>query len=93
MTEIGRFFSGAGFLAWHRMGNLRSWGGPLSDEWIDNQAALQKRILKRQRSLGMIPVLPGFAGFVPEGLVRLFPDAGIGQSSQWWETPNKTLCW
>jgi alpha-N-acetylglucosaminidase len=66
--DLDAFFSGPAFLAWHRMGNLRAWAGPLTDEWIDGQAALQRQILARQRELGMVSVLPGFAGFVPEAL-------------------------
>ncbi len=31
------------------------------------QAELQKKIVERQRMFGMLPVLPAFAGFVPEG--------------------------
>lgn len=38
--EISKFFSGPGFLAWHRMGNLRAWAGPLSDEWLFKQVKL-----------------------------------------------------
>ena len=53
------------------MGNIDGWGGPLPQSWIDNQLALQKKILARQRSLGMIPVLPGFAGHVPSAITRL----------------------
>ena len=74
------------------MGNLRAFGGPLSDEWIDAQAALQRRILARQRALGMQSVLPGFAGFVPDALSRVHPNAKIEPSTQWWETANASLC-
>jgi hypothetical protein len=31
----------------------------------------------------MISVLPGFAGFVPKGMKRVYPDASITKSSQW----------
>jgi alpha-N-acetylglucosaminidase len=50
------------------MGCTNGWGGPLSDDWIDEHAELGGRILERQRSLGMRPVLPGFAGHVPDEL-------------------------
>lgn len=55
------------------MGNINKWGGPLPASWIEGQLALQHHILPRMRSLGMIPVLPGFAGHVPSALVTLFP--------------------
>jgi alpha-N-acetylglucosaminidase len=91
-AALDEFFSGPAFLAWHRMGNLRAWAGPLSDEWIDGQAELQRKILARQRELGMISVLPGFAGFVPHQLKERYPDAHIEPSSQWWNTANASLC-
>ena len=53
------------------MGNMHGWGGPLPQSWIDNQLALQRQILTRMRSLGMIPVVPGFAGHVPLAITRL----------------------
>ena len=52
------------------MGNIHGWGGPLPQTWIDNQLAVQHKILDRMRSLGMIPVLPGFAGHVPMAITR-----------------------
>jgi alpha-N-acetylglucosaminidase len=53
-----------------RMGNLRGWGGPLSDNWHDGTLELQHKILERMRNFGMIPVLPGFAGHVPRAMER-----------------------
>ena len=34
---LERWFTGPAFLPWFRMGNLIKWGGPLSQEYIDNQ--------------------------------------------------------
>lgn len=47
------------------MGNIRGWGGPLSEAWHNKSLALQHKILNRMRSFGMIPILPAFAGHVP----------------------------
>lgn len=52
------------------MGNIRGWGGPLSKAWHDRSIYLQKRILQRMRDLGIIPVLPAFAGHLPRGFKR-----------------------
>ena len=52
------------------MGNMHGWGGPLPQSWIDDQLALQLKILTRMRGLGMIPVLPGFAGHVPISITK-----------------------
>lgn len=58
------------FFSRARMGNMRGWGGPLPDSWIEGQLALQHKILARMRELGMTPVLPGFAGHVPKAITR-----------------------
>ena len=47
------------------MGNLKKWGGPMPQSFLQQQHALQLRILPRLQALGIIGVLPGFAGFVP----------------------------
>ncbi len=63
--EINQFISGPGFFAWWLMNNLEGWGGPNPDSWYIQQVDLQKKILKRMRQYGIEPVLPGYAGMVP----------------------------
>lgn len=81
--ELNTFFSGPAFLAWQRMGNIRGWGGPLDDGWITKQAVLQQKIVAQIRLFGMINVLPGFAGHVPAGLKRVYPNANYTRSAEW----------
>lgn len=76
--EIREFFTAPAHLPWHRMGNLNKWDGPLSDAWQQNQIALQHQILTRMRELGMQPITPAFAGFVPEGSCRNIPTHNSG---------------
>lgn len=52
------------------MGNIRGWGGPLPQSWHQQSLILQKQILARMRELGIIPVLPAFAGHVPRAFKR-----------------------
>lgn len=80
--DLKDYFSGPAYLAWSRMGNLDGWGGPLPQSWINSQAALQKRILARERELGMTPVLPAFTGHVPAGFKNKFPKAKV-QTTKW----------
>ncbi|XP_039259362.2 alpha-N-acetylglucosaminidase-like [Styela clava] len=70
--DLANHFAGPAFLAWGRMGNVDGWGGPLPTSWIENQLALQHKILTRMRSIGIIPVLPGFAGHIPEAITKLY---------------------
>lgn len=64
-AEINEFVAGPGFQAWWLMNNLEGWGGPNPDSWYDDQADLQKKILKRMKDFGIMPVLPGYSGMVP----------------------------
>ncbi|VAI37084.1 unnamed protein product [Triticum turgidum subsp. durum] len=81
--DLDDFFGGPAFLAWARMGNLHAWGGPLSQNWLDQQLALQKKILSRMIELGMVPVLPSFSGNVPVAFKKLFPSASITRLGEW----------
>ncbi|MBN2162106.1 MAG: alpha-N-acetylglucosaminidase [Pontiellaceae bacterium] len=81
--DLDAFFVGPAYFGWGWMGNLDAWGGPLPQRWIDDQCALQKKILDRERALGMKPVLPAFTGHVPPALLQKFPDAKIQQMRGW----------
>lgn len=63
--RITSFIAGPGFQAWWLMNNLEGWGGPVSDEWLERQLELERRILDRMRAFGMKPVLAGYSGMVP----------------------------
>ncbi|KAM3558985.1 hypothetical protein MY1884_003712 [Beauveria asiatica] len=82
--EINSFLSGPAFLAWQHFGNIQgSWGGDLPQAWIDDQFALQKKIVKRMVELGMTPILPAFPGFVPENITRVWPNVSLAESPKW----------
>lgn len=66
--EANAFIAGPCFQAWWGMNNLEGWGGPNPDWWYTRQEELAKKILARERELGMQPVLPGYAGMVPSNI-------------------------
>ncbi|XP_076960516.1 alpha-N-acetylglucosaminidase-like [Bidens hawaiensis] len=82
-TDLNDFFGGPAFLAWSRMANLHGWGGPLPQSWLDQQLAMQKKILARMYELGMTPVLPAFSGNVPAALKNVYPSAKIIRLGNW----------
>ncbi|XP_040392642.1 alpha-N-acetylglucosaminidase [Cygnus olor] len=82
-SEIDAYFTGPAFLAWNRLGNLHGWAGPLPRAWHLKQLYLQYRIVERMRSLGMITVLPAFAGHVPQGVLRVFPRVNATRLGGW----------
>lgn len=81
--EIRSYFTGPAYLAWHRMTNIDYWLGNLPHSWLNHQEELQKKIVERERSLNMTPVLPAFAGHVPKAITRIFPEAKITKMSLW----------
>lgn len=95
--EIASYFVGPAHLPWMRMGNISGIDGPMPEEWHEDQVALQHKILKRMRSLGMKPICPGFAGFIPKALKRLYPHVKITETSwagafhNWMLSPEEEL--
>lgn len=90
--QIRSYFTGPAHLAWHRMSNIDGFDGPLPQGWIDAQVELQKKILERERSLNMRPVLPAFSGHVPPQLKDIYPSAQITKVKGWGGFPEENLC-
>lgn len=81
--EIMKFLPGPAFNAWHMMGNLEGWGGPITKGMVDRRGDLQKRILKRMHDYGIEPVFMSFYGMVPVALKDKYPDADIKLQGKW----------
>ena len=95
--EINHYFVGPAHLPWMRMGNISGIDGPLPEEWHRGQVRLQHQILNRMRDLGMKPICPGFAGFVPRDFKRIHPELNLitthwgGAFSNWMISPDEPL--
>jgi alpha-N-acetylglucosaminidase len=72
-ADLADFFVGPAYNAFGRMGCIDGHGGPLPQSWINNENIMQKKILKRERQLGMSPVLQGFTGHIPSALAKKNP--------------------
>lgn len=86
--EIGAFLVGPGYLPFGWMGCIDGWGGPLPESWIESHRVLQKKIVARERELGMTPVLQGFTGHVPAAMRERFPQAKFQELPRWCEFPG-----
>ncbi|MFZ5518580.1 MAG: alpha-N-acetylglucosaminidase [Candidatus Zhuqueibacterota bacterium] len=82
--EIRSFFTSPAHLPWYHMSMISRWGGPLPQSYIDHGFALQKKILARERELGMTPVLPAFSGHVPKELKNKYPEINISILGTGW---------
>ncbi len=85
--EIRNYFTGPGQLPWHRMSIVDQLEGPLPHSYMEHQQELQKKILERERDLGMTPVLSGFSGHVPQQLTRIYPEAKLSVLGAHLENP------
>lgn len=81
-NEIDSYFTGPAHLPWNRMGNITKWDGKLPESFYEKQIKLNHQILNRVKDLGMTPIVPAFAGFVPKGIKRLYPNEPI-QELNW----------
>ena len=80
-VELNNFFTGPAYFSWFWMGNIDGWGGPLPLTWMNNQEALQKKILLAERSMGMTPILPAFTGHIPPTFKDHFVNAKIKKTN------------
>ena len=81
-SELQSFFTGPAYFGWFYMGNMDGWGGPLSQQWMASHRDLQLKILERERTLGLRPVLPAFTGHVPASFKQHFPNAKL-KTTNW----------
>ncbi|MCH5215774.1 MAG: alpha-N-acetylglucosaminidase [Muribaculaceae bacterium] len=90
--QIRAYFTGPAHLPWHRMCNLDRWQGDIPMSWLESQAKLQKLIVDRERELNMRPILPGFAGHVPEELNQIYPGLKTTLVSEWGGFADEYRC-
>ncbi|GAB3909597.1 alpha-N-acetylglucosaminidase [Mucilaginibacter boryungensis] len=81
-ADLKGFFTGPSYFSWFWMGNMDGWGGPLPVQWMKDHFELQKKIIQRERELGMKPVLPAFTGHVPAIFKNKFPGAKL-KATNW----------
>ncbi len=82
-TDLDNYFSGPAFAPWQRMGNIEGYTAPLPLTWMARKRDLQKQILAAMRDLGMEPILPAFAGYVPRAFAKRHPQARIYRMRAW----------
>jgi alpha-N-acetylglucosaminidase len=78
--DMKDFFVGPAYNAFGRMGCIDGYCGPLPQSWIEHENKLQKKILERERQLGMKPVLQGFTGHVPSKFIKKNPGCQVLQN-------------
>ncbi|MBK7979368.1 MAG: alpha-N-acetylglucosaminidase [Ignavibacteriae bacterium] len=83
-SEVFEFLPGPAYTAWAWLNNIEGWGGPTTQNRIDNQKELQDKIINKFKQYEITPILQLFSGRVPKSFKRLFPDANIMQLPSWY---------
>ena len=81
--DIKSYIPSSAYTAWWLMGNLEGEGGPMSQEMIDYEYQLGKKIYKRMKTLGMEPILQGFVGLVPRSFSKYYKKAHVIPQGRW----------
>lgn len=68
---------------WWLMQNLSTFDEPISTDLLRSQATLGRQIADQSRSLGMVPVLPGYFGTVPPAFAQHDPGADVVPQGTW----------
>jgi len=74
VDEAKAFVCGYSYKAWWLMGNLESYGGPVSDQWIIDTVEMARVNQRKMTVLGMQPCLQGFMGALPTNFQEVAND-------------------
>ncbi|MDR3234359.1 MAG: alpha-N-acetylglucosaminidase C-terminal domain-containing protein [Planctomycetaceae bacterium] len=86
--QMQDFYVGPVYLGFGWMGCMDGWAGPLPNSWIDNHIELEKKIIARERDLGMTPILQGFTGHAPKKLIEVRPETKLVKLTPWGNFPS-----
>jgi alpha-N-acetylglucosaminidase len=82
--ELCRWFPTPAHQPWWLLQNMSGWVGPsVSQRLIEQRFALARKITDRLRELGIVPVLPGYFGILPDGFAQRNPGARIVPQGKW----------
>lgn len=82
-AQIATWLPSTTHTSWWHFDNLQGEGGPLTQQEIDQEAALARQVADRMRELGIEPVALGFYGMVPDFFGTRFPGAALIPQGTW----------
>ncbi|HEX4225160.1 MAG TPA: alpha-N-acetylglucosaminidase TIM-barrel domain-containing protein, partial [Pseudonocardiaceae bacterium] len=82
-AELRRWIPEPGHQPWWLMQNMSTFDEPISTQLLDEQARIGRQIADQLRSLGMVPVLPGYFGTVPPNFAQHDPGANVIPQGIW----------
>ena len=82
--EMLKVFTDPAHLPWYHMNTISHWGGPCPASYVEYGYQMEKKIVARERELGMRPIMTAFNGRVPHALMKKFPDKKIHVLGKGW---------
>ena len=82
-SEIRRWITSPAHQNWQLMGNLCCFDGPISRQLLGKRMKSARQIIARLRELGIMPVLPGYFGIVPDDFASRHPGAHVVAQGIW----------
>ena len=83
LEELDAWIPAPAYQPWWLLGNLDAVGGPVPADVRQAGVDLVRRIVARLRELDLVPVLPGYAGQVPDGFARRNPGVSVIVQGEW----------
>lgn len=77
------YLSGPAYWPWQLMTNVEGAAPPPDRRYVEQSIALGRKILERERALGMTPIQQGYSGHVPRLFREKFPQARIQETGGW----------
>ena len=77
--EALAYLSGPAYWPWQLMTNLEGAMPPPDRRYVEQSISLGRKILERERSLGMTPIQQGYSGHVPSSSARNSRRPGFGK--------------
>ena len=77
------YISGPAYWPWHLMTNIDSFLPPESTEYLKQRLELGRKILTRERELGMMPVMQGYSGHIPRKMKEKYPELFVIDTPSW----------
>jgi alpha-N-acetylglucosaminidase len=68
---------------WQLMGNMCCFEAPVSMELLEKRSRSAQQLIATLRSLGIMPVLPGYYGIVPADFASIHPGAHVVTQGDW----------
>jgi alpha-N-acetylglucosaminidase len=68
---------------WELMGNMCCFEAPISMELLEKRSRSAQQLIATLRSLGIMPVLPGYYGIVPADFAAVHPGAHVITQGDW----------